>query len=347
MFARLPGRLCLAALVCGAVSAHALTEEMVRRPVLHPEFPESVQTVRSTGPDDGPQDEIRKVLGGKSAKVDQFPWQVALIEGANSDPFEGFFCGGTLVAWRWVLTAAHCTYRNDPRGAQFPAVARMPNELSIYAGSINFKNGQRVGVARIVRHERYDPDSIDSDIALIELASEPDNKETLRLIEVASATSEVAAASRLTVVGWGFTKRALADAQAAATLQYADGLRLQPNTQCNEHHVQAARNRMRDAFKRQGRRDGEIRDEVNRQLPLDTVLVSEAMLCAGTLDGSQDACSGDSGGPLLVSSNQRQMQVGIVSWGPSKGCGLTNQFGVYVRLARYSQWITTQMNAAR
>jgi secreted trypsin-like serine protease len=34
-------------------------------------------------------------------------------------------------------------------------------------------------------------------------------------------------------------------------------------------------------------------------------------------------------------------QAGIVSWGPVEGCGLTNLFGVYVRLPRYLDWIET------
>jgi secreted trypsin-like serine protease len=40
--------------------------------------------------------------GGGPAASCQFPWQAALIiENA-------YFCGGSLISTRWVLTAAHC-----------------------------------------------------------------------------------------------------------------------------------------------------------------------------------------------------------------------------------------------
>jgi secreted trypsin-like serine protease len=66
------------------------------------------------------------------------------------------------------------------------------------------------------------------------------------------------------------------------------------------------------------------------------------MICAGSNDGSKDACFGDSGGPLVVSRNRSLVQAGIVSWGPVNGCGLTNLFGVYVRVSEYAGWIASK-----
>jgi len=51
------------------------------------------------------------------------------------------------------------------------------------------------------------------------------------------------------------------------------------------------------------------------------------MICAGTLDGSADACTGDSGGPLLVDG----ALVGLVGWG--RGCASPRYPGVYTRLS--------------
>ena len=70
-------------------------------------------------------------------------------------------------------------------------------------------------------------------------------------------------------------------------------------------------------------------------------LISENMICAGIDNGSMDACFGDSGGPLHVVSGGL-LQVGIVSWGPGSGCGLTGLVGVYTKLSRYSDWIAAQ-----
>ncbi|XP_072567462.1 transmembrane protease serine 7 [Paramormyrops kingsleyae] len=67
--------------------------------------------------------------------------------------------------------------------------------------------------------------------------------------------------------------------------------------------------------------------------------VSPRMLCAGVPSGEQDACRGDSGGPLScqVQDGGRWFLVGIVSWGA--GCGRPNLPGVYARVAKFSAWI--------
>ena len=50
-----------------------------------------------------------KVIGGKDAVKGQFKWQAAIIhsDAPANDPYSGYFCGGSLIGWRWVLTAAH------------------------------------------------------------------------------------------------------------------------------------------------------------------------------------------------------------------------------------------------
>jgi len=48
------------------------------------------------------KEQANRIIGGSTAARGQIPWQVALIiNGA-------FFCGGSLISERWVLTAAHC-----------------------------------------------------------------------------------------------------------------------------------------------------------------------------------------------------------------------------------------------
>src|SRR5690348_12693415 len=44
----------------------------------------------------------RKIVGGEPTEIEKHPWQVALqLNG-------GFFCGGSIIAQKWILTAAHC-----------------------------------------------------------------------------------------------------------------------------------------------------------------------------------------------------------------------------------------------
>ena len=44
-----------------------------------------------------------KIIGGENADPHQFPFQVALTY------YDYFFCGGSLITRKHVLTAAHCT----------------------------------------------------------------------------------------------------------------------------------------------------------------------------------------------------------------------------------------------
>lgn len=67
-------------------------------------------------------------------------------------------------------------------------------------------------------------------------------------------------------------------------------------------------------------------------------IVKSAMVCAGLRDGRNDACDGDSGGPLFVTDSETQFDwlVGIVSFGI--GCARAEIPGVYARVAPFTMW---------
>ena len=51
-----------------------------------------------------------RIVGGTKASAGDWPWQAMLMRGSFG------FCGGTLVAPQWVVTASHCVdkYKNQP-----------------------------------------------------------------------------------------------------------------------------------------------------------------------------------------------------------------------------------------
>lgn len=70
---------------------------------------------------------------------------------------------------------------------------------------------------------------------------------------------------------------------------------------------------------------------------------SSSMMCAGPGDKRNDACFGDSGGPLLYyrdfGGKKEPFQVGIVSFGHAARCGFRKFPTVYTRVSAIGPWI--------
>jgi secreted trypsin-like serine protease len=278
-----------------------------------------------------------KVIGGRPAKPGQFKWQVALLRSEETQPFDGFYCGGSLIAWKWVLTAAHCTFRGELN----PMLA---SEINVYLGSVDFNGGQRAHVKNIVRHEAYDQDSQDNDVALLELDRAITNRAGLELLGIASENDRerMKTGYDSTVLGWGSTQSGtvpMAERTASQQLLYVDGIQFKSADECNRNYVTAKRDAYRERLKASHVPESEIISQSDKLFPPNTVLITNNMICAGTSSGSKDSCFGDSGGPLIVYAGDTPHQVGIVSWGPDEGCGITNQYGVYVNLLTYRKWV--------
>jgi secreted trypsin-like serine protease len=194
-----------------------------------------------------------------------------------------------------------------------------------------------------MRHPTYNAETQDGDLALLELAREPQQRANLALLALPTASDgeRLQPGARTIILGWGSAQAGgnVKDRSPSPILQYIDQAVIKASASCNSHHVQERRTQHMKSLKIAGRSDTEIRATIQAAYPANLQLISGNMFCAGTSDGSKDACFGDSGGPLVVSAKGVEVQAGIVSWGPNGGCGLTDLYGVYTRVWRYMDWV--------
>ncbi|MBV6658690.1 MAG: serine protease [Devosiaceae bacterium] len=253
-----------------------------------------------------------RVMGGCVTSIETFPWQVSLFRTGGSNRVQAHFCGGTVVAPGWVLTAAHCVEEFVPTD---------PSPMAVFFGSTSLEEGgQVVDVQTIYTHPDYLGVGAD-DIALLELRT-PISAPTVALVSAENADRFEERGTEAVIAGWGNAPGALV---LSGTVGGKGPERAEETVEVfgTSPVLLAAE----VPLVRAARCDERGNDEV---------------LCAGFRREQVDACAGDSGGPLLIRDGDQFIQAGIVSGGTlcvDEG----DRFTTYTRVSAYEDWIAATL----
>ncbi|KXO08010.1 Trypsin [Moritella sp. JT01] len=265
-----------------------------------------------------PPPEIKPfVVGGVDEKVLELPWQIYLeIEKGGTT----YACGGTLVADRWVVTAAHCINRFVSNSVFSPVHA---DQLTVYSGGIDRSSKDEMSsnrVIQVIANPLYDQSSNTGDIALLHLSSPVElPAQAIRLMNDALQVDVDlefgnGVRNNLVLSGWGRTS--------------TDGTK---STNILQKIVL----------------DG-IADDTCA-LAWGWSGFETSFICANAYN--KGSCSGDSGGPLIwqdknaISDNDRGYRLaGVVSFGNAQQCALNSLPDVYTQVSSVHDWIVDEIN---
>ncbi|XP_076643765.1 trypsin-1-like isoform X2 [Halictus rubicundus] len=182
-----------------------------------------------------------RIVGGAPVNIKEHPHQLSLQT-------TGHICGASIISSKWAVTAGHC-------------VGSAPSRYKLKAGNNNKDQGTVHTVKNIIRHPQYNSQTIDFDIALIEVNEPFVFSSTVKPVQLANA--EPSTGKVVDITGWG----ALREGGATSPVLQKVSIPIVARKQCQELY---------------GRANS----------------ITARMICAGYTQGGKDSCQGDSGGPL-------------------------------------------------
>ncbi|XP_026516677.1 cathepsin G-like [Terrapene carolina triunguis] len=229
-----------------------------------------------------------EIIGGQEAQPHSRPY-MAYLTIRRKD--QSFHCGGFLVSENFVLTAAHCNGDN----------------ITVCLGAHNIKqreqSQQKISVCRQILHPKYNRQTHNNDIMLLQLEHKAELNEQVMLIRLPPAHRRVKPGTVCSVAGWGRTS-ALSEV-LPDTLREVD-LKVLDDEACPNY-------------------PGATYPKYKTRM----------MMCVGDPKEHKASFQGDSGGPLVCGKRAQ----GVVSWGPVNG----SPPRVYARVSTFIPWIRRTM----
>jgi len=252
-----------------------------------------------------------RIVNGIEARPGSWPWQAVLGQPRNPNFFNPAdfrpICGGTLISPSVILTAAHCFTSGS--SANTPTHLRVGEHDLTTQSELSGTIERRIG--RTIVHEQWDTVSLVNDIALVKISGNP-----------LTYTSRVRAAC-LPYDFTGVSDTSFRDQPYVTGFGALEDGSSSPNKLFQAQVPVVGHNQCRSAY-------SGVRN----------VVLTTNHICAG--QGNTDTCAGDSGGPMVSDRfRNRWSVIGITSYGVS--CADSNFPGVYTRVDKYLDWISSKL----
>ncbi|CAD0197834.1 unnamed protein product [Chrysodeixis includens] len=183
------------------------------------------------------------------------------------------------------------------------------SSVTVVLGSIFlFSGGNRQTTNNVVMHGSWNPNLIRNDIALINLNNNVGFNNNIAPIALPSGSEVNENFAGNTAIASGFGRT-------------SDGANISNNQFLSHVQVQVITNNVCWA-----------------SFPL---IVQSSNICISGANG-KSTCNGDSGGPLIVTRNNRPILIGVTSFGSARGCQIGSP-AAFARVTSFLSWITPRL----